>query len=160
MVTEIPMDNPMISDFRNDASLQTEKDEPKSTLMDLRETTDSFTDRILYTPISQYSIWTKNYAWKTSGTALRRQKIITQILTNYEWQLRRIGHTSATNEQQLMAEEYNRHDSEFKSWQRRYITSQKKHPNPEDIPPEVVTHNRKKEKVSAIVYHEWKLKLS
>ena len=80
-------------------------------------------------------------------------------LTNYKWQLRNvdrgIGHTSTMNKQQLAVR--NTCDSEFKFWQRGYIASQKKHPNPEDIPPEVALTMRK---ISTIIYHEWKLKLS
>jgi hypothetical protein len=67
---------------------------------------------------------------------------------------------TAAKVKQALIEEYNRQDSEFKSWQNGYIASQKKHPNPEDIPPEIALKMRKRTRISTVIYHEWKLKLS
>ena len=41
-LTEIPIDNSTTSSFPDDASAQTDTDEPESTLVDVRETTESF----------------------------------------------------------------------------------------------------------------------
>ena len=66
---------------------------------------------------------------------------------------------AAAKMKQALIEEYNRQDSEFISWQNGYIASEKKYPNPEDIPPEIALAMRKRKRISTIVYHEWKLKL-
>ena len=148
-------------------------DEQESTLLDVRETIETFTTDQTMVSSTPPSHNTQQYEPQTMLGKQVVQLLEDKRLTHKFDKLRVAAkecekgdrtykryERAAAKVKQALIEEYNRQDSEFKSWQNGYIASEKKYPNPEDIPPEIALAMRKRKRISTIVYHEWKLKLS
>ena len=164
---------PDVSDSAS-ASVDITDHEQEATLVDVRETTESFTTNstdqptVSCTPPSHSILYEPKTTLGKQVAQLLGDRRLTQKFDKLQLPARDCEKGDSTHKRyegtaakvkQGLIDEYNRHKSDFNFGEQGYIVSHNKHKSRRYPPPEMALAMRKR-RISTIVHHEWKLKLS